>query len=491
MRRRLPFGERRLRPGTCGNCEGNQLLPPFPAPGACPYNSRSPSSGRSAARRRTPEKLMSLPRILFTVSCLAALVLAGCGKSGGGSGGNGQIRVFNAFPEAPALNITIAGTVLSSNLPFQGLTQYQSVSNGSQNFVVNVVGSAVPLVNTTTSIGGGTNYSYVIFGPSTAVGTILAVDGFADPGSGNYALRILNAAAGAGPIDVYVTAPGADLSNAAPTIGSVAYNTATAFQTVTSPGIFEIRITPSGTKTIIFDSTPKPFTERSGTTIVAYSKGGGTLVNVALLNSDGPGTGSIVDNLVAQYKVVNASLVASALNVFIDGSLQLSNIPYTGVSNYQQASSGTHTLTVQAQATPGANLLSITPNFSAATDTSIALVGTAGALAAAVLNDDNLPPATGSAGVRFVNTSASIASVDVFVNFSKQVSALATNTASSYVNLTATAVTGTTYEFDFNLSGTTTPVLKLPGVLLVAPHKYTVYLAGPSASLQAIVTQDD
>ena len=68
---------------------------------------------------------------------------------------------------------------------------------------------------------------------------------------------------------------------------------------------------------------------------------------------------------------------------------------------------------------------------------------------------------------------------------------MAANTASSYVNLTATAVTGTTYEFDFNLSGTTTVVLKVPGVLLVAPHKYSVYLAGPSTNLQAIITQDN
>jgi Domain of unknown function (DUF4397) len=434
---------------------------------------------------------MSLPRILFIASCLATLVLVGCGKSGGGNNSNAQIRVFNAFPEATALNVTVAGTVLSSSLPFQGLTQYQSVNNGSQTFTVNVVGSTVPLVNSTMSIGSGANYSYLIFGPSTAVGAILASDGFNDPGSGNFALRVINAAAGAGPIDVYVTAPGADLSNAAPTIGGVTYTNVTGFQSVTTGASFEIRITPSGTKTIIYDSTPKTFAAGSGTTIVAYSKGGGTLVNVAILNSDGAGTGSIADNLVAQYKVINASLVPSPLNVFVDGSLQLSNIPFAGVSNYQQTSSGTHTITVQAQATPGANLLAITPNLSAATDTSIALVGTAGALAAAVLNDDNLPPATGSAGVRFVNTSVGIASVDVFVNFSKQVSGLAANTASSYVNLTATAVTGTTYEFDFNLSGTTTVVLKVPGVLLVAPHKYSVYLAGPSTNLQAIITQDN
>ena len=87
---------------------------------------------------------------------------------------------------------------------------------------------------------------------------------------------------------------------------------------------------------------------------------------------------------------------------------------------------------MQAQATPGATLLTLNPTLSAATDTSIALVGAAGSMNGVVLLDDNQPPATGSAGVRFVNTSASIAAVDVFVNFSKQVTGLAINTASSY-----------------------------------------------------------
>ena len=433
---------------------------------------------------------MSLPRTLLATLCLVALALTGCSKSNNG-GGNGNIRVVNAFFEAPSLNFVIAGTTLASALPFQGLRPYQSVGNGLQTFTVTGTGASTPLVNASTTINGGANYTYVVYGPLTSVGTIFAVDSFTDPGNGYYAVRVMNTAAGIGPIDVYLTPPGADLTVAAPTVSNVTYGSTTVFVAVLIGANFEIRITPSGTKTVIYDSPPKVFAEHSGTTILAYSKGSGTLVNVALLNSDNTGTGVVVDNLVAQYKVVNASLVMSPLNVFIDGNLQLSNIPYTGVSNYQQTAAGAHTITVQAQATPGATLLTLNPTLSAATDTSIALVGPAGGMGGVVLLDDNQPPATGSAGVRFVNTSASIAAVDVYVNFSKQVTGLAVNTASSYVNLTASALTGTGYEFDFNVSGTVTAVLKLPGVVLLPSHKYSVYLAGQTGALQGIVTQDD
>ena len=73
----------------------------------------------------------------------------------------------------------------------------------------------------------------------------------------------------------------------------------------------------------------------------------------------------------------------------------------------------------------------------------------------------------------------------------EQVSGLAQNTASPYVELSAAATTGTAFEFDFNLSGTTNALVKLPSVLLAAGHKYTVYVEAHSASLQGIVTQDN
>jgi hypothetical protein len=376
-------------------------------------------------------------------------------------------------------------------LPFQGLRPYQSVNNGTQTFTVTVTGAGTPLVNSSNVINGSANYTYIVFGPLTSVGAIFTLDTFNDPGSGFYSVRVINTAAGIGAIDVYLTPPGADLTVAAPTVANVTYGSVTAFIAVTTGANFEIRITPTGTKQVIFDSAPKVFAEHSGTTILAYSKGSGTLVNVALLPSDGAGSGVILDNTVAQYKVINASQVPSPLNIFVDGSLELSNIPFAGVSNYQQTAAGARTVTVQAQATPGATLLTLNPTLSAATDTSIALIGAAGSMNGVVLLDDNQPPATGSAGVRFVNVSAGISAVDVFVNFSRQVSGLAINTASSYVNLTASALTGTAYEIDFNLAGTVTSLLKLPGVVLLPTHKYTVYLAGPTGSLQAIVTQDD
>jgi hypothetical protein len=432
---------------------------------------------------------MRMFRLSLAALCMASLVLTGCSKSGSGNG-NAQLRILNAFSEATALNVSVASTSVVSGLPFQGLTQYASISSGTPLITVGVSGASTTLINTMYNVSSGTNYTYVVFGSLTGVSAILGNDAFSDPGNGFFAMRVTNAAPGSGAVDVYLTAPGADLASSAPSLSNISYGVTSVFSPIAIGTSFEIRVTTTGTKDILFDSTPKTFAEHSATDLVVFSKGSGKLVNVALLNHDSAGTGAIVDNLLTQYKLVNASLVPSALNIFVDGTLQLSNIPYTGVSNYQKTSAGTHSFRIEATSTPGASLLALSQTLAPATDTSIALSGTAGALAALVLQDDNIPPPSGTAGVRVVNEAAAGTAFDVFVNFSKQVSGLAVNSASPYLNFNAAANTGTAYEFDFNVAGTTTAVLKLTGVVLTSGHKYTIYVAGPSTALQGIVTQD-
>ena len=296
--------------------------------------------------------MMRIYRLSLAALCVASLVLAGCSKSGGGSG-NGQMRVLNAFSEAAALNVNVGSTVAASGLPFEGMSQYVSVPSGSQTITVGVAGAATTLINATYTINSNTNYSYIVFGPSTGVAAMLNNDQFSDPGGGFFSLRAVNAAPGLSAVDIYITAPGADISSSAPTLTNVAYGVTSAFSPIATGASFEIRVTPNGTKEVIFDSTPRTFAEHSGTDLVIFGKGSGKLVNAAILNHDSSGTGALLDNLLTQYKVINASLVPSPLNIFIDGSLQLSNIPMTGVSNYQKTSSGRTHLHRRGNVEPG------------------------------------------------------------------------------------------------------------------------------------------
>src|ERR1700681_374602 len=138
---------------------------------------------------------MRMFRLSLAALCMASLVLTGCSKSGS-SNGNAQLRILNAFSEATALNVSVASTPVVSGLPFQGLTQYTSVTSGTPLITVGVSGASTTLINTMYNVSPGTNYTFIVYGPLTGVGAILGNDAFNDPGAGFFSLRVDHAAPG-------------------------------------------------------------------------------------------------------------------------------------------------------------------------------------------------------------------------------------------------------------------------------------------------------
>lgn len=433
---------------------------------------------------------------------LLAVALTGCNSGKGVTDPAEQfamLRIVNLIPDAGGpINVTLDGNSFVSGLNFEALTQYQQIDAGTRAIQVSVAGGASNIISTSLSFSGVTNYTFVIYGAAGEATSLLVSDACpssaqalcTDPGAGNFNLRVINAATSGAGVDVYVTAPGANLNAAAPNIAGVSVGTTSTFATLAA-GNLEIRVTSSGTKDVIYDSAPQSFSDHSLVEAVVYTRTSSKLVGVSLLNFDSNGTSINSPNLLAQFKVVNGSSVPSPLNVFVNQNLLLSNIPFGGASSYQETAAGSPAVSVEATATPGAALLTLMPTLGPGTDSSILLTGPAGALKALVLSDNNLPPVPVRARVRFVNGSTDISALDVYVNFSRLISGLAMNSALSGLEFGADAVAGTTYEFDFNVAGTSQSSLKLPGVTLFGGRTYTIYVVGAQAALSGIVTGDN
>jgi len=433
------------------------------------------------------ETWMNSNRPLTVLLCLLSFVLASCGHS---SSNNASLRIMNAIPDAPSISVQLGtNPPLITGMLFQQLTQYMSVSGGSQDFMVSANGGQSFAINETLNMGSG-SYTYVVYGPIvSAAGFLINENNIQTPNSGEFNFRVINVAAGIGPVDVYLTPLGTDINATSPTVSDVGLGAISQFVSPNA-GTLEMRATATGTKNIIYDTAVQTFTNGDSYEAVVFTKGSARLVSMALLDENSTGTGQVLDNLLADFKVVNASTAGTALNVLVSNVVVLSNIPYQGVSNYVNTPAGSTTFSVQATATPGANLLTLVATLDSATDTSLVFSGPPGGLIPLVLNDNNLPPPALNARVRFVNASPGLGPVDVYVNFSQTTAALAENSASLYFNETADGTIGTAYEFDFNIAGTTTPVLKMPGVTIIAGHTYTVYVIGPSNAPQGVVSQD-
>ena len=429
----------------------------------------------------------------LVLSCLLAFAVAGCNTGKGVNSGSthGTMRVINVIPNAGGpLNVTFDNQPFANGLAFEGMTAYQPIDVGAREVQIAVAGSSTNVIDLIPTFLADNAYTFVAFGAvGTASGTVVNDTLTVDPGAGMFALRVINGASNNAGIDVYVTSPGEDLNTVSPSIAGVGYATTSAF--VNLPvGNREIRVTVANSKQVIYDAPAQSFAERAQIEAIVYSRGSSTLVNVAFLNIDDTGTGSIGNSQLARFKVINGSM-AGSLNVFVDQDLALSNIPYAAASSYQTINAGSRVLTIESAATPGAALLTLPATFPSATDTAIAVTGAAGALSATLYSEPNFPPAVNRARVRFINSTVDVAALDVFINFSRQVTALPMNTVSPGIEVAADPTAGTSYEFDFNVSGSSQPALQLPGVVLLGGQLYTIYVVGPGSALAGVVVQDN
>jgi hypothetical protein len=414
-----------------------------------------------------------------------ALCVASCGSSGSGGGGSALIRVFNAVVDGGPITVTVGTQAAATALPFEGLTPYRTVNGGSQELKVVPAGGGSPIVDTTVVLNGSTSYSYILFGTASTPIAQLIQDGVATLTTGQFGLRLTNAAIGSSPIDVYVTTPGASLDGLSPNINNVLVSNTSAFVALTA-GTYQVRFTLHNSKQVTYDAGTLTFGNGISYALVAYSKASGTLVNAALLVMDTNGNGALANSLISEFKLVHAAPLTPAINARVNGTVAFANVPYQGITSYGTLGVGTQTVTIEVAATPGAVIASAQPPFSPATDTSIVVTGLPGAQTALVFADNNLPGTTGSARMRVINVAPGLGAVDVLINFAKRVSGLATNAASSYIELVED-----TYIVNFDLADTTTIVLNMPAVSVTAGRTYTLYLMGTPGALTGVLTRDD
>jgi hypothetical protein len=197
------------------------------------------------------------------------------------------------------------------------------------------------------------------------------------------------------------------------------------------------------------------------------------------------GTAVVVSNPLARLKAVNG-LTDTTVNVKLDGSTVLSNVPFAASSTYLTTSSGSHTVSVEPVNVPGNTIASVSSTLTAGRDYTAVTAGTGASARMALLTDDNSVPNSGFVKIRFVNALADSATVDVLLNFAQQATSIPSIGASSYFQVAA----GTNYTISFTTPGGITVIASLTNVELDAGNVYTAYLFGTSGSAQVRLVRD-
>ncbi len=204
-----------------------------------------------------------LGRVVLVLTALAV----GCGEGTIGPTGAepteafGRIRFVNAVPNAAPVNVTVDGVPMGVNLTYgtaTGATVYNAAYGGNRRFVVTrTADQTVTVADADVAITADTSQTVYATTQGATNNFFVTLDNLQLPAGSQVKIRAVHLAPGMGNVDVYVTAPNADITALTPQFTNVAPRAATDYLTL-ARATYQVRFTTAGTKTVRLSATVTP-----------------------------------------------------------------------------------------------------------------------------------------------------------------------------------------------------------------------------------------
>ena len=430
---------------------------------------------------------MSFPRIKTFAVLALLLALGSCKVNTINSFPTNPASVrYGAFmPNAPLVNVQVQGTTAWTNVPFQSITDYQQFNNQQTNFTVYLTTDAVNSVASgSVSLSGQTTYTLVGFGTIQQSSLLFQDDTIPNMGTGDTQLRAANLGFGYSAVSVYITAPGVDITTVSPTY-TLAYGGSTSFQTYLA-GDYEVRVTPYGQYTLIYDSGTVNFPVNASQGLYLYGITATHSLNVLQANVNN-GVTKPLPNLLAALKVVNAAYQRADVDLKVNGILEVGNLATnTATVSYIPVTAGENILWFNDTLVPNTTIAAVTTTLNASTDSTVMVSGAAGSEVATVFPDYNTPPTSNDARIRVINASPDAPAFDVAVDGSVAATNVQYTKASAYFD-----VASGNHTITLLATGTTTTILTISNQPFGGGGVFSIYLTGPNSALTELLVQDN
>ena len=213
---------------------------------------------------------------LLTLLLAASALTAACSDEDNNTDPSGQarVRVVHASPDAPAVDVLVDNAEALSDVSYLTASDYLELTDGAHNVKVNAAGSSTTVIDTDVDLADGTDYTVIASGLVDAIQPIVLEDDNSTPPAGTARVRAIHGAPSAPAVDVYVTAPGADIETASPALSNVALGDVSDYLEVPE-GDYQVRVTGAGTKTVVIDSGALTLTSGQVRTAIAVDAAGG------------------------------------------------------------------------------------------------------------------------------------------------------------------------------------------------------------------------
>jgi hypothetical protein len=201
---------------------------------------------------------------------------------------NTELRFFNLSPDAPALDVAIDGVVALRALGSGQVAPTINVAPGSRTIQMRLANTSTVALQATETLVGATQQSFLAVGPFASIEPLFITDDNTLAATGKTRIRFLNVSPSAGPVDIYLTASGADLTGVTAIVQELAFKGVSAY-VETAPGVYDVQVTTAGTTTVLVKQADVKYLDQEvHSTFVLDKAGGGAPPTVAVLLENAP-----------------------------------------------------------------------------------------------------------------------------------------------------------------------------------------------------------
>jgi hypothetical protein len=352
----------------------------------------------------------------WTIVPLVAAGLVACNDSDP----EAQLRIVHASPDAPAVDVIADGELLVGALDYGQATAFATVDAGTVAVRVN---GRLPGGTTSTVIGPAnldladdTQYTVLAVGNVASIEPLVLSQPATSVPAGSTRLRVVHAAPDAPAVDVYLTAPAAELAASTP-VATLSFKQALAPTEVTA-GSYRVRVTATGNRNaLVFDSGALALASGANLLIAAIENTDTGTAPIQLLVHDGASTTRVYNaGTPADLRVVHASPNAPAVDVVANNNFAaplVQDLAFPQATGYLSVPPATYNVKVTAANTTTAVIdanLALQP----AVRHTVLAVNRLASIEALVATDN--PRRVATAGkLRVIHASPTAANVDIYV----------------------------------------------------------------------------
>ncbi|MEL7387596.1 MAG: CHRD domain-containing protein [Pseudomonadota bacterium] len=265
-----------------------------------------------------------------------------------------NVRVIHASSDAPLVNITANDAILNGleNVDYQIASSRFEVETGDYDIGVTAIlpGDDAEVLQADVTLDADINYDIFAVGnvgdESLSLLTVTSTETAVE--AGNAQVQIVHAASMAPTVDIYVTAPDADLMSEQPLV-TAAFTDFTDLLQVPA-GDYQIRITPAGDTTVVYDSGTVNLADGADLLIAATNNVGTGDSPVTLIAADGTDTMKLWDaQTPSDIRVLHGISDAPAVDVIANNEVVLvDGIQFPRATGYLSVTPGDYLIDVVA-----------------------------------------------------------------------------------------------------------------------------------------------